>query len=110
MKKENIVMLKLIGQEFIVGEKINEDNNTITLENARDFQVQMTRDGVSIILPPIFPFAEIEKKPIIVYKNQILVLANCDELDVDIINAYMSQISGLDLTSAKKSKLVVPKI
>ena len=103
-------MLKLIGQEFIIGEKIEENDDTITLENAKDFQIQMVRDGVSIVLPPVFPFASIEKKNTVIYKNQILALATCDELDVEIVNAYMSQVSGLDLTTGKKPKLVVPKI
>lgn len=108
MNKESIVMLKLLGQEFIIGQKVSEDDKTITLKDARNFQIQMQRTGVSVAFPHIFPFSDKRDNDISIQKCQIITYDTFENLDVEIVNAYISQMTGIDVVSSSKPKLVVP--
>lgn len=105
----DVVMVKIIGGEFIIGSFKEETNDHIELSESRSFQIQMTASGAAIALPPVFPFGTLKSKDIKISKNHIIVMARGDEIDKEISNAYMSQISGLDL-SMTRPNLVVPKL
>ena len=115
-----IIMLRLIGGEFIIGKKdtstivdansnVCENDNKIRLNEARVFSVQMTGRGAAIAFLPVFPFTE---KPISVLNNievdksVILQVINEQYIDGEILNGYKSNISGIDLSAANKGIII----
>lgn len=103
----DVMMVKIIGGEFIIGCFKEETDDYIELSDARTFQIQMTHSGAAIALPPVFPFGTLSTTDMKISKNHIIVTAKGDEIDKEISNAYMSHISGLDLSMGKPN-LVVP--
>ena len=115
-----IIMLRLIGGEFLIGQKDNtsivdensmvaEDSNKIKLKDVRVFSVQMTGRGAAIAFLPLFPFTE---KPIPelgnaeIDKSVILQVIEEKYIDGEILNGYRSNITGLDLSAAKKGIII----
>lgn len=119
--ENKIVMLRLIGGEFLIGQKddtaivdensmvATEDTDKIRLTDARVFSVQMTGRGAAIAFLPLFPFTE---KPIKelgkVEIDKSVVLQVIDEMYIDgeIKNGYKSNITGIDMSAANKGIII----
>ncbi len=120
--ENKIVMLRLVGGEFLIGQKddstivdensmvASEDNNNkIRLTDVRVFSVQMTGRGAAIAFLPLFPFTE---KPIKelgkVEIDKSVVLQVIDEMYIDgeIKNGYKSNITGIDMSAANKGIII----
>jgi len=125
--KEKIVMLRLIGGEFIIGtvdeavvidensnidtEKsiINTTYDKIRLNDAKVFEIQQTLKGVAIALIPMFPFGNTRYKELDrVEINKSVVIQTIDEkyIDGQIINAYRSNVTGIDMSASQKDIII----
>jgi Icc-related predicted phosphoesterase len=105
-----IVMIKTVGGEFIIGklddiETVGEpiNNDTIKLTDSRIFNIQMTNKGAAIAFIPPFPFSTGKIiSDIEIYKSSIILMVNENDIDLEIINGYKSNISGIDLSASNK--------
>ena len=119
MEKDKIVMLRVVGGEFIIGKIDNvvvvdensniqsESKNKIKLTDARGFIV--TSRGIAFM--PIFPYTQTESHINTLSKIEVdksIVLKEIDEtyIDGEIINAYKSSVSGIDMSASNKGIII----
>ena len=119
-KKEKIVMLRLVGGEFLIGKldeaivvdensNVQDNGNKINLEDARVFSIQMTGRGAAIGLLPLFPFTKSEIKALgraEIDKSIVIQVVDENYIDGEILNAYKSNVSGIDMSAANKGIII----
>lgn len=119
--KEKIVMLRIVGGEFLIG-KIDDaivvdenstvpvdSSNKIKLTEARVFNIQMTGRGAAIGFMPIFPFTQTEIKALgRIEIDKSIVIQTIEEMYIDgeILNAYKSNITGIDMSASNKGIII----
>ena len=97
-----VMVFKLISGEEILANLVDTSDNYITLSKPRVLQIMQGRDGPSAAIVPwviTMPDAVIT-----VYKN--CIAAQCTASS-DVERSYLSQTSGIDLSSAPVSKIVM---
>lgn len=107
---DKIVMIRTISGEFIIGsinnvEIVGETTNddVIKLKNSRIFNIQMTGKGAAIAFIPPFPFSTAKiMDEIEVHKSAIIMTIEEKDIDLEIVNGYKSNISGIDLSASNK--------
>ena len=116
---DKVVMVRTASGEFILGFRkepqstIVEPGGThrevVSLKQARIFSVQRTANGPAIALIPIVPFVSDIKK----YENidldisQVYAVVEEEDLDGEVVNAYKSNVTGIDLSAANTNKNVI---
>lgn len=105
-----IVMVRTISGEFIIGtindvEIVGEEQkpNVLRLKDSRIFNIQMTGKGAAIAFIPPFPFCTTKiMADIEIDKSNIIMEVNEKDIDLEIVNGYKSNISGIDLSASNK--------
>ena len=105
-----IVMLRTSSGEFIIGtindvEIVGEtpNNDVIKLKDTRIFNIQMTGKGAAIAFIPPFPFCTTKIiGDVEIHKSGIIMIIDEKDIDLEILNGYKSNISGIDLSASNK--------
>lgn len=105
-----IVMVRTISGEFIIGtindiEIVGEETktNVLRLKDSRIFNIQMTGKGAAIAFIPPFPFCTTKiMSDIEIDRCNIVMEVEEKDIDLEIVNGYKSNISGIDLSASNK--------
>ena len=117
-KDKSIVLHKLFNGAFIIGEQANalpEDANGQTafeLDNPRQIIMATSPSGnVRIICTEVtVPFDVPRlKKHLSVPKEQVMFSLDESEIDKELLNGYMSDISGIQMPSSAQTAAVAGK-
>lgn len=108
----DVIVIKTFGGEFLIGTLVSKpednENHLYIIEEARVIQIQLTPTGAAVGFTPLFPFGNLKDKQVKIKDSNVLVAAIGDEIDIELVNGYISKVTGLDLSAAGGKKLVVP--
>lgn len=104
-KSEKIVVVKLFNGEFIIGKKGSLDiaSGLLSLKDPRSVVIAPSMSGsVQIIIASICtPFKSKKVDELIMVPNtQIMCVIDEEDIDKELINGYLSKISGISIASA----------
>lgn len=93
LKTNDIVVLKFMSGEEVLGRFQSEDDNTITLTKAFTIILQNTPQGRAIGLTPAVLIADPEQEH--PYRKAALVITIKPPLEHPVVQAYQQQTSGI---------------
>lgn len=100
MENNGISLARLYSGAHVVGKrKEGPDGDRIVLENPREIAVVPSPAGMGIAFQPVCLFGEKCRKEISLRADQVMVEVGEDELPKEIVNGYLSDVSGIAVAS-----------
>lgn len=101
MGKGKISLVRLYSGEHVIGEETGRENGGPVLANPREISLVPSMGGqVGLAFRPVCMFGEKCKKELSLRIGQVMVEVPEDELPKELVNGYLSEVSGIAVASS----------